>query len=141
MLPLGVEGVGRRTDCAIEIEQLLVGPYFGAVTRRRKGQVAAQPDAARSGVSVNLGPLAMRQVLPVHVLVDRRREFGSRAIERAGFAPAQLVGPSLPRREIVTIFERAEQRIVVEPFAMARGERVYRGTLAPVRGEMVERGL
>ena len=81
----------------------------------------------------------MRQELPVHVLVDRFREFRPGLIERHRLAPAQFFGPLLPFDEMETILERAEQRVIVEPFAVTLREVPYSRALVAVDSEVAER--
>ena len=141
MLPQRVEAVGRRPHHAFQIKQFLVGPYLRAVAAGRKGQIPAQHHAAERGREAP--PTGDEPETASKRTWRSPREFRIpfRARERTRFAPAQFVGPLLPRDEIEMIFERAEERVVIEPVAMARGK--VRHGLSPVamRHEMSERGL
>src|SRR6185437_5948091 len=109
--------------------------------RRRKGQVAAQHHADRARMRASRRPLTVREELPVDVLADRLRQLRLRASNRAGFAAAQFLGPLLPGGQTEAVLERAEERVIVEPLAMARGKVLHACAFVAVRGEITISGL
>ena len=119
--------VRRRADRRVEPELLLPRPDVGAVAADHEGKVAE--DADRAARRRARAPLLVGEPLQVRVEEDLRREplAARRERVRARDRAARRV-PLVPVPPVAAAVQRAKERVVVEPPALALDER--RGTRA-----------
>src|SRR5712692_2988896 len=101
-----------------------MGPDLRALTPWRKGEVSANHHAAPSKLRAHLEPLPMRQELPVRVHHDLARKVPPRLGESVRLAALQRFGPALPFTPVEALLECAKERVIGNPFAMCRDERL-----------------
>jgi hypothetical protein len=142
-LPGRAEVVGRharddrRLALRVEEEEIGVGPHVGAVVGDEDRDVADDADAALVCVAAQSRPLAEERHLTELVFEDGARELRPRRRQRVRVAGDQLRGPGAPRRELVLLLERHEEREVLEPGPLrgAEGAEVGLERRARTRGE------
>ena len=131
-LPLGAEIVRRhagnhaRPALVVEQEKLRIGPHVARVRRDEKGQIADQTHASSAGVFLQARALAEQEELAEADLVDFSREIPARPIERGRRPLDELRRPLEIRRASVSLLERAEQGVVVQPVGLRLAELLER---------------
>ncbi len=120
-LALGAEVVGRHAGhhgggaVVVEPEALLVSPHVGTVGGDVDGQVPEQPDVTGVAVGLQGRPLAVKEVLPVDVSLDRRFVLLAGASKGVRVAAHQGRGPLGPGGPAVGVLQGGVERVVVEP--------------------------
>src|SRR6266851_1742314 len=101
-----------------------MSPDLRALTPGRKVEVSANEHAPPFQLCTHLEPLPMRQELPVRVHHDLARKVPPRLGESVRLAALQRLGPALPFAPVEALFECAKERVIGNPFAMRRDERL-----------------
>ena len=136
-LPLRAEIVGRHPGddawpaLGIEHEELRMGPDVRRVRRDEERQIADQPHAPATGVSLEGFPLAVQQELDEARQLDRIRQLlpGPRQGRRS--APDQLRRPLEVGGIVVPLLQRTEQGVVVQPARVGVAELLVRRAGGP----------
>jgi hypothetical protein len=97
-------------------------PDIGAIVRDEDGHVAEELDAMLLAFGLQALPLAEELVLEEGVKLHQRREFLAPPSHGCGFTPYDGAWPFGPRRTMMSLFQRHEERIIVKPFRLTLGE-------------------
>jgi hypothetical protein len=116
-------------------------PHIAAVMRDEDRNVADEPDAAIIAITPQCGPLTIELELHESVELYFICEFACRFSQRAPIAPLQLRRPARPVGDFELALQRAEQRVVVKPFAVSLCELAQRTRVVTICEHSTKKSL